>query len=125
MIRTRARDLLIEQRPDGGWAQLASLSSDAYATGQSLVALREAGALAPADVAYRRGVQFLPSSQLADGSWFVKSRAMKIQPYFESGFPYGHDQWISHAGTAWASMGLASAALDEPAAADPFVGTSR
>ncbi len=32
---------------------------------------------------------------------------MKIQPYFESGFPLGHDQWISQAGTAWAVMGLA------------------
>jgi hypothetical protein len=31
---------------------------------------------------------------------------MKIQPYFESGFPYGHDQWISQAGTAWAAMAL-------------------
>ena len=40
---------------------------------------------------------------------------MKIQPYFESGFPYGHDQWISQAATAWAAMGLAVAALDEPA----------
>jgi hypothetical protein len=37
---------------------------------------------------------------------------MKIQPYFESGFPYGHDQWISHAGTAWATIGLANAAPD-------------
>ena len=32
---------------------------------------------------------------------------MKIQPYFESGFPYGHDQWISQAATAWATIGLA------------------
>jgi hypothetical protein len=49
-------------------------------------------------------------TQRDDGSWFVKSRAMKIQPYFESGFPYGHDQWISQAATAWATIGLASAA---------------
>ena len=54
---------------------------------------------------------------------------MKFQPYFESGFPYGHDQWISHAGTAWATMGLARAAEEDLAsqprasAADPFVGT--
>lgn len=52
-----------------------------------------------------------------------------IQPSFESGFPYGHDQWISHAATAWATMGLARAAEEnlasQPAAsaADPFVGT--
>ena len=24
-----------------------------------------------------------------------KPRAMKIQPYFQSAFPYDHDQWIS------------------------------
>jgi len=35
---------------------------------------------------------------------------MSIQPYFESGFPYQHDQWISFAGTAWADMALASIA---------------
>jgi len=29
-----------------------------------------------------------------------------VQPYFDSGFPYEHDQWISAAGTAWASMAL-------------------
>jgi hypothetical protein len=29
-----------------------------------------------------------------------------VQPYFESGFPYGHDQWISVAGTSWAAMAL-------------------
>jgi hypothetical protein len=38
------------------------------------------------------------------------NRAMKIQPYFESGFPYGHDQWISHAGTAWAVIALSRGA---------------
>jgi len=27
-------------------------------------------------------------------------------PYFESGFPYGDDQWISQIGTAWAAMAL-------------------
>lgn len=29
----------------------------------------------------------------------VRSRAIKFQPYFESGLPYGHDQWISVAAT--------------------------
>jgi hypothetical protein len=31
---------------------------------------------------------------------------MPIQPYFESAFPYGHDQWISAAATNWAAMAL-------------------
>jgi hypothetical protein len=35
---------------------------------------------------------------------------MKVQPYFESGFPHGHDQWISHAGTAWAALALTATA---------------
>jgi hypothetical protein len=42
----------------------------------------------------------------------VKSRALKVQPYFESGFPHGHDQWISQAATAWASMALTRTALE-------------
>ena len=48
-----------EQRPDGGWSQLPSLASDAYATGQALVALVESGAITTADPAYKRGAQFL------------------------------------------------------------------
>jgi hypothetical protein len=39
---------------------------------------------------------------------------MKIQPYFESGFPHGDDQWISQAATAWATVGLTATAIDEP-----------
>jgi len=42
-----------------------------------------------------------------DGSWYVRSRAIKFQPYFESGFPFGHDQWISTAATAWATQAMA------------------
>jgi ankyrin repeat protein len=48
-----------------------------------------------------------PRPQFEDGSWLVKSRSVKFQPYFQSGFPHGHDQWISAAGTAWAAMALA------------------
>ena len=65
------------------------------------------------DLAYRRGVRFLLDTQLADGSWHVPSRAIPIQPYFESEFPHGHDQWISAAATAWAAMALAPA-IQEP-----------
>jgi hypothetical protein len=110
VIGKRARELLAEQRSDGGWAQLPSLTSDAYATGQALVALKEAGALRVGDAAYTRGVQFLLNTQLEDGSWYVKSRAIAFQPYFESDFPHGADQWISVAATNWAAMALAPAA---------------
>ena len=111
----RLRELSDLQRGDGGWAQTPNLSSDAYATGQVLFTLRELG-LPAVDATIRRGVAFLVGTQAKDGSWFVKSRAMKIQPYFESGFPYGHDQWISQSGTAWAALAL-SVAAPEPSPA--------
>ena len=80
------RALMAEQRADGGWAQLPSLASDAYATGQALFALRESGVLASANnAAYRRGVRYLLNSQFEDGSWYVKSRAIPFQPFFETG----------------------------------------
>jgi hypothetical protein len=56
-------------------------------------------------------------TQREDGSWYVKSRAMKIQPYFQSGFPYDHDQWISASATAWASMALSFTEAEKPAVA--------
>lgn len=108
LIRNAVADLLREQRADGGWAQLSSLASDSYATGQALVALRQAGAVPVTDPSHKQGIEFLLKTQLEDGSWYVKSRAIPLQPYFESGFPHGHDQWISAAGTNWAAMALAS-----------------
>ena len=106
-LATAARALVAQQRADGGWSQLATLDSDAYATGQTLVALLDSGALPVSDPVIQRGVQFLLQTQLADGSWFVKSRAIAIQPLFEGGFPHGRNQWISSAGTSWATMALA------------------
>ena len=106
-LRVRAEQLLAQQQPDGGWAQRAGFPSDAYATGQALYALHEAAGLSASSAAYRRGVKYLLDTQFEDGSWHVISRAVKFQPYFESGFPHGHDQWISSAGTAWAAMALA------------------
>jgi hypothetical protein len=35
------------------------------------------------------------------------SRATKFQIYFQSGFPYEHDQWISTMATGWAANALA------------------
>jgi hypothetical protein len=39
----------------------------------------------------------------------VASRSRPFQPYFESGFPYGKDQFISAAASNWATMALALA----------------
>ena len=68
------------------------------------------------DAAFQRGVKYLLSTQHADGSWYVRSRAPKFQPFFESGFPYGHDQWISSMATGWAAAALVMT-IDEPKAA--------
>jgi hypothetical protein len=68
------------------------------------------------DAAYQRGVAYLLRTQLEDGSWHVASRAPKFQPYFQSGFPHDHDQWISAAATAWAAIALSNAVPNGPAA---------
>ena len=100
------RDLLSRQRPDGGWAQLPTLESDAYSTGQVLVALRLGGRIPPSHGSYQSGLRYLLDTQREDGSWYVKSRSRPFQPYFESGFPHGKDQWISICATSWATMAL-------------------
>ena len=111
--RTAADELAARQRPDGGWAQTPDMLSDAYATGLSLSALAMARPDLVRSQAYRRGVEYLMRTREADGSWHVRSRAFGFQPYFESGFPHGHDQFISMAATAWSAMALMPAA--EPA----------
>lgn len=102
------RELLATERPDGGWSDLESMESSAYATGKSLFALQTAG-LPASDAAYRRAVQFLLNTQQEDGSWYVRTRAMGFQPYFDAGFPHAFDQWISAAGTNWATLALSQA----------------
>jgi len=104
--RKAMQELLAAQRSDGGWSDLPTLESTAYSTGKALVAL-QTGGLPVSDPAYQRGVRFLLSTQQEDGSWYVKTRALGFQPYFDAGFPHGYDQWISAAGTNWAAMALA------------------
>ena len=106
-LKNAAGRLLALQRSDGGWAGNPYMKSDAYATGGALVALAESRVVKVSDAAYQRGVAYLLSTQFPDGSWHVRSRAIKFQPYFESGFPFGHDQWISTAATAWAAQAIA------------------
>ncbi|HTF71849.1 MAG TPA: ankyrin repeat domain-containing protein [Edaphobacter sp.] len=111
-IAQSARLVLNHQRADGGWAQLPGLGSDAYATGQSLYALAVAGTLDTNSAAWKRGIAYLLKTQQADGTWRVKSRSFPFQPYFESGFPYGSDQWISMAGSSWATIALTMASKE-------------
>ena len=108
-----AAALVAEQHADGGWSQLPTCASDAYATGQTLVALHVAGEIPLSSEAYRRGIEFLLRSQEADGSWHVVTRRKdKGLPYFETGFPHGEDQFISFSGSAWAVAALAL--VDDP-----------
>jgi hypothetical protein len=106
-VSTLAKALVRSQHPDGGWSQNRNLASDALATGETLWALTEVGALKPSEPVYRKAKKFLLDTQWADGSWYVRSRAPKFQPYFQSGFPFDHDQWISSAATSFAVRGLA------------------
>jgi len=109
-IREEAKSLAALQRADGGWSQLPAMATDAYATGEALFALGSAGRVAVGEPVYRKGLEYLLSTQAGDGSWHVRSRSIWLQPYFESGFPYGRDQFISTAGTAWATLAMTLAA---------------
>jgi ankyrin repeat protein len=108
-----AADLLATQQPDGGWNSLDDRPSDAYSTGQALVALSEAAGIATSDPRLQRGIEYLLRTQAVDGTWHVQSRlhppAPVSPPYFESGHPYGHDQFISMMGESWAVRALAAA----------------
>jgi N-acyl-D-amino-acid deacylase len=86
-IAQQAKKLLAAQNDDGGWSQLDSLPTDAYATGQALYALNKSGQLKVTDAAYQKGVEFLLKTQEADGSWHVKTRSFPFVPYVNSGFP--------------------------------------
>src|SRR5215472_5965698 len=99
-VRAAANDLRRLQRAGGGWAQLPSYLPDAYSTGEALYALREADAAG--DLAWRRGIMFLRTSQRSDGTWHVSP------PYFTTGFPYEQDEYISYAASCWATMALLS-----------------
>jgi N-acyl-D-amino-acid deacylase len=113
-IASAAKALREQQRADGGWAGNRYLASDAYSTAQAVYALSQSGA--GTGDAGRRGAEFLLKTQQPDGSWHVKSRAVKFQPYFQSGFPYDHDQWISATATALATVALGNTLPVERAA---------
>src|SRR5262249_58152031 len=81
-----------------------------YAIWDAVVGPPERGAVPVADAAEGRGSSFLLNPHHEGGTWYVKSRSARRQPFFESDFPRGNDQWISAAATSWATMALAPAA---------------
>ena len=110
-VAAAVKEIRERQEPNGGWSQFGRTSPDAYATGQTLYALHIAGVPATDDV-YRKGVAFLLGSQYPDGAWLVKTHSFPVQRYFESGFPFGRHQWISTAGTSWATLAIAQTLPD-------------
>jgi ankyrin repeat protein len=112
-LEKMAAGLRATQQTDGGWTSLDGRPSDAYSTGETLFALHEAGGVAITDPAWRRGIEYILRTQAQDGSWRVESRlhppAPVSPPYFETGYPYGHDQFISAMGASWSIMSLATA----------------
>jgi ankyrin repeat protein len=112
-LQTLAQGLKATQRPDGGWSSRDGRDSDVYSTGQALVALHDGGGVAIIDAAWRRGIDYLLSTQAADGTWRATSRlrppAPLSPPYFDAGYPGGRDQFISMSGASWAVMALSYA----------------
>jgi hypothetical protein len=63
VTRKAIQDVLHQQQLDGGWPDLSSMESNAYATGRALVALHASG-LQVSDPAFQKGVQFLLNTQM-------------------------------------------------------------
>ena len=97
--RRLVNELLHRQNPNGGWAQTPQLASDAYATGQALYVLSLAGLRSNREE-IRRGVEFLVTTQLEDGSWKMIPRATPERQASLNLWP------INYFGAAWATMGL-------------------
>lgn len=99
-IKASVDRILAMQNKDGGWSQVKDAPSDAWATGQTLYVLSLAGQK-PDDTAIQKARDFLVKSQLADGSWLMKSRPkgpeMKSAKNLEP---------ITYASTSWALLGL-------------------
>src|SRR5262249_40478631 len=114
-----AQALRQQQRKDGGWAQLPTLESDAYATGQVLYTLAQTVKDPVTDPTWQRGLRFLLERQEGDGTWHVARRTFPFQPTMESGFPHHRDSWISAAATSWAVLALTRAWPAGPAPAKP------
>jgi squalene cyclase len=105
-VEASVQQILSQQRPGGGWPQRDGMVPDAYATGICLYALHTAGIL-PKDNAYLKGVRFLQQNQYQDGSWLVKTRSYPTQPYFETGYPFGNNQFISAGAASWSALAIA------------------
>jgi len=93
-------DLLTLQRPDGGWSTPGLLAdwkglkrkdgkphdtktSDAYATGFTIIVARELG-VSSNNPQLRRGIDWLLNNQRVSGKWFCRSPAKDSRHYFSN-----------------------------------------
>ncbi|MEO5685049.1 MAG: hypothetical protein ABIQ88_20565 [Chitinophagaceae bacterium] len=105
-----AAKLIAMQNNDGGWSQLPTMTSDAYATGQALYALAESGTADVNGAVYQKGVDYLLRTQDNSGAWLLVTRANPIQPFVNTEFPpFDDNQFISAAASNWALLALAEA----------------
>ncbi len=105
-IKSAMAEVRADQHSDGGWAQLPTMNSDAYATGQALYSLNTGGGVPTSDSVYKRGLDFLIRTQDPDGSWFANKRANPANNFFNAGFPHGESQYSSFNATSWAMIAL-------------------
>lgn len=89
--------LLAQQNADGGWGWLVGEPSDAFGTGLALHALGRTG-LTTANPALQKAVEFLKTTQAANGSWPVPSTRAQDNKRVRETSTY----W----GTAWAAIGI-------------------
>lgn len=93
-------ELLAIQRPDGGWSTPGLMAdweglkrldgkphdtktSDAYATGFTIIVAREMG-VSSNDSQLQRGIDWLLSNQRVSGKWFCRSPAKDSRHYFSN-----------------------------------------
>ncbi len=105
LMREVAGKIFAAQNEDGGWGETSDSPSDAYTTGQTLYMLAVTAASTEGAKLWEAR-DWLLHAQKENGAWHVKSHTHKVQPYFDNGDPYGEDQFLSTAATAWAVAGL-------------------
>ena len=102
-------ELLALQAADGGWSQNDQTKSDAFATGQMLYVLAQAG-YTDQQPEIRRAIDYLLSTQKPDGSWPMISRATP------DGRPGSAKLLtpITIGASSWATLGLATLSPNKP-----------
>jgi hypothetical protein len=105
---TRALESVARYGDSNSMRMLLERGAEATAEALRLAAASEWAPLDGITTLLERGARHEQALDLAarQVSWYVHSRVIPIQPYFDSEFPHGKDQFISAAATNWATMAL-------------------